>query len=42
MWNSACNAWAGTFRNHFDIMIEAKNKNLASIPFEVTTQHLIR
>ena len=42
MWNSACNAWAGTFRNHFDIMVEAKNKNLASIPFEVTTQHLIR
>jgi len=42
MWNSACNAWAGTFRNHFDIMVEAKNKNLASIPFEVTTRHLIR
>ena len=42
MWNNACNAWAGTFRNHFDIMVESKNKNLASIPFEVTTRHLIR
>lgn len=41
MWNSACNAWAGTFRNDFDIMVEAKHKNLASIPFEITTRHLI-
>ncbi|MBA2652269.1 MAG: UV damage endonuclease UvsE [Tatlockia sp.] len=41
MWNNACNAWAGTFRNQFDIMIEAKNKNLASIPFEVATRHLL-
>ncbi len=39
MWNSACNDWAGTFRNQFDIMVEAKNKNLASIPFEVSTRH---
>jgi UV DNA damage repair endonuclease len=42
MWNNACNAWAGTFRNYFDIMVESKNKNLASIPFEVATRHLIR
>ena len=42
MWNNACNAWAGTFRNDFDIMVEAKNKNLASIPFEVATHHLLR
>ncbi|MBA2709626.1 MAG: UV damage endonuclease UvsE [Tatlockia sp.] len=41
MWNSACNAWAGTFRNDFDIMVEAKYKNLASIPFELSTRHLI-
>lgn len=39
MWNSACNTWAGTFRKQFDIMVEAKNKNLASIPFEVTTRN---
>lgn len=38
MWNSACNTWAGTFREHFDIMVEAKNKNLASIPFEISTR----
>lgn len=42
MWNCACNAWAVKFMNHFDIMVETKNKNLASIPFEVTTQHLMR
>ncbi|MBA2656397.1 MAG: UV damage endonuclease UvsE [Tatlockia sp.] len=41
MWNSACNAWAGTFRNCFDIMVEAKNKNLASIAFELATRHLL-
>ncbi|WP_419419267.1 hypothetical protein ACNVED_12080 [Legionella sp. D16C41] len=41
MWNEACNAWAGTFRRNFDIMIEAKNKNLASIPFEIATRHSI-
>jgi len=40
MWNSACNAWAGTFRKNFDIMVEAKYKNLASIPFEESTRHL--
>lgn len=39
MWNSACNSWAGTFRKNFDIMVEAKNKNLASIPFEIATRH---
>jgi UV DNA damage endonuclease len=34
MWNSAVNEWAATFRSQFDIMVEAKCKNLASIPFE--------
>lgn len=38
MWNHACNAWAGTFRQDFDLMVEAKNKNLASIPFEIATR----
>lgn len=37
MWNDACNEWASGFRNDFDIMVEAKMKNLASIPFEETT-----
>ena len=37
MWNTAVNEWAGTFRNDFDIMVEAKMKNLASIPFEEAT-----
>jgi len=38
MWNSAVNEWAGSFRNDFDIMVEAKAKNLASIPFEEETR----
>lgn len=38
MWNNACNEWAGSFREHFDIMVEAKCKNLASIPFEEETR----
>jgi hypothetical protein len=29
-WNSACNDWALSFWDDFDIMVEAKNKNLAS------------
>lgn len=37
MWNSAVNEWAATFRPQFDIMVEAKCKNLASIPFEEFT-----
>jgi len=37
MWNDACNEWASSFRNDFDIMVEAKMKNLASIPFEEAT-----
>jgi len=37
MWNTAVNDWAGTFRKDFDIMVEAKMKNLASIPFEEQT-----
>ena len=38
MWNSRVNQWAGTFREHFDVMVEAKCKNLASIPFEEETR----
>lgn len=34
MWNTAVNEWAASFRDDFDIMVEAKCKNLASIPFE--------
>jgi UV DNA damage endonuclease len=30
MWNTACNEWALSFWNDFDIMVEAKCKNLAS------------
>jgi len=30
MWNSAVNDWALTFRDHADIMVESKAKNLAS------------
>jgi UV DNA damage endonuclease len=40
MWNDACNAWAGSFRQSFDIMVEAKHKNLASIAFEKKTHHM--
>jgi len=29
-WNTACNDWALSFWDHFDIMVEAKHKNLAS------------
>jgi len=29
-WNEACNEWALSFRDQFDIMCEAKAKNLAS------------
>jgi UV DNA damage repair endonuclease len=31
MWNLAANQWALGFINNFDIMVEAKNKNLASL-----------
>lgn len=33
MWNNAVNEWASSFRDNFDIMVEAKMKNLASFPF---------
>jgi len=33
MWNVSCNKWASTFLSEFDIMIEAKQKNLASTAF---------
>ena len=29
-WNTACNDWALSFWNEFDIMVEAKHKNLAN------------
>lgn len=32
MWNQACNDWALGFLEHADIMVEAKMKNLSSIP----------
>ena len=32
-WNSAVNNWAGSFLDNFDIMCEAKGKNLASGQF---------
>lgn len=38
IWNSAVTDWAGSFRDDFDIMVEAKAKNLASIPFEEATR----
>lgn len=33
MWNRACNKWAAGFLNEFDIMVEAKAKNLAAKGF---------
>jgi len=38
MWNNAVNEWASSFREHADIMVESKCKNLASIPFEEATR----
>jgi UV DNA damage endonuclease len=35
-WNTACNDWALTFWDNFDIMVEAKMKNLAS--YQLYTQ----
>ena len=40
MWNTAVNEWASTFRKDFDIMVEAKCKNLASIQFEQSAHQL--
>ena len=31
MWNAACNDWALSFLDNFDIMVESKAKNLSSI-----------
>jgi UV DNA damage repair endonuclease len=36
MWNSAVNEWAATFSPDFDIEVEAKGKNLASMDFANT------
>jgi hypothetical protein len=33
MWNQECNTWAAEFNKTFDIMVEAKGKNLASRQF---------
>ena len=33
MWNRACNQWASGFLDNFDIMVEAKAKNLAAKGF---------
>jgi hypothetical protein len=32
-WNQATNTWAAEFNKQFDIMCEAKGKNLASFAF---------
>jgi UV DNA damage endonuclease len=32
-WNNAVNRWASSFCDQFDIMCEAKGKNLASFAF---------
>jgi len=40
MWNDACNAWAFSFLEHADIMVEAKAKNLASIDLYERWQRL--
>jgi UV DNA damage endonuclease len=41
-WNDAVNDWALTFRDNFDIMCEAKGKNLASFKlFERATNGTI-
>jgi UV DNA damage repair endonuclease len=34
MWNRSVNQWALSFRDHFDIMVEAKGKNLASFALQ--------
>ena len=39
MWNRACNTWAAEFSNTFDIMVEAKGKNLASHAFAKYVQN---
>lgn len=39
MWNTAVNEWVAGFRDNFDIMVEAKAKNLASIPFEIASRN---
>jgi UV DNA damage endonuclease len=41
MWNSACNAWAAEFNKTFDIMVEAKGKNLASQQFAQSMQQTL-
>ena len=38
MWNDACNEWALQFNEYFDIMVEAKCKNLASSQFITETK----
>jgi hypothetical protein len=43
MWNRWTNDYAFTFMDRFDIMLEAKDKNLASLAFHVQfLQHAAR
>ncbi|MFC3606895.1 UV DNA damage repair endonuclease UvsE [Stutzerimonas tarimensis] len=37
MWNRGCNRYAATFLDRFDMMIEAKDKNLAALDFHQET-----
>ena len=41
MWNNPCNEYAATFLEKFDIMIEAKHKNIASIDFYEKAKNFI-
>jgi UV DNA damage repair endonuclease len=40
MWNKAVNEWALSFNDHFDIMVEAKGKNLASFALHEQAKQL--
>ena len=39
-WNTACNDWALSFLEHFDIMCESKGKNLASFALAARAKEL--
>jgi hypothetical protein len=40
MWNKAVNEWALSFTDQFDIMVEAKGKNLASFALHEQAKEL--
>lgn len=42
MWNKACNEWALSFLSYADLMVEAKQKNLASIDLYNRWQESLR